>query len=112
MAAKTTTNLSPAALQDAAAKHKALLARYKSEPQVERSLSPLYEPYLGKVIQISINGITIAFPVDGISRKIPESFADELDSRRLAVDASIKKSKRMSDVGSNSEKYAGEIRMF
>lgn len=91
---------------------KELLAVYKAEEKVERSLSPLYEPYLGKVIQISINGITIAFPVDGTTHRIPQSFADEVDSRRMAVDAIIKKSKKMAKISENSETFPGELQMF
>lgn len=91
---------------------KELLEHYKAEPKVERSLSPLYEPYLGKVIQISINGITIAFPVNGTTHKVPQSFADEIDSRRMAIDATIQKSKRMSNTQSNVESTPGGIQMF
>lgn len=89
-----------------------LLAQYKAEEKVERSLSPLYEPYLGKVIQISINGITIAFPVNGTTHKVPQSFADEIDSRRMAVDATLLKAKKMAAVADNHESYPGELQMF
>lgn len=91
---------------------KELVNYYKSEELVERSLSPLYEPYLGKVVQISINGVTIAFPVNGTTHKVPASFADEIDSRRMAVDATLLKSKRMSAFTENKENYPGELQMF
>ena len=89
-----------------------LLDYYMHEEKVERSLSPLYEPYLGKVIQISINGITIAFPVNGSTHKVPQSFADEIDSRRMAIDASLLKAKSMSNISANKESYPGELQMF
>lgn len=89
-----------------------LIAYYKGEEKVERSLSPLYEPYLGKVIQISINGITIAFPVNGTTHKVPQSFADEIDSRRMAVDATLLKAKKMAAISDNHESYPGELQMF
>lgn len=91
---------------------KTLVKEYTGEKQVERSLSPLYAPYLGKAIQVQINGITIVFPVDGVSYKIPESFADAIDEKRMAIDATLNKAKAMADITKNSESYAGEIRMF
>ena len=75
-------------------------------------MSPLYQPYLGKVIQISINGITIAFPINGTSHKVPRSFADEIDSRVMAIDATINKAKKMADIPENHERYPGELQMF
>lgn len=91
---------------------KALLEKYKAQEKVERSVSPLYEPYLGKVLQISINGITIAFPINGSVHKVPQSFADEIDSRVMAIDATINKAKKMSAYQTNSESYPGELQMF
>ena len=104
---------SPATDMHAADKvRKELLTVYKAEEKVERSLSPLYEPYLGKVIQISINGITIAFPVNGTTHKVPQSFADEIDSRRMAIDATLLKAKKMSNIAENHENFPGELQMF
>lgn len=91
---------------------KQLLSHYKSEPLVARSVSPLYEPYLGKVLQLSINGITITMPINGTVHKVPQSFADEIDSRVMAVDATINKAKKMSSVAENVESYPGELQMF
>ena len=102
-----TTNLRSANLT-----RKSLVEEYKAEEQVTRSVSPLYQPYLGKVIQISINGITIAFPINGTSHKVPRSFADEIDSRVMAIDATINKAKKMADIPENHERYPGELQMF
>ena len=102
-----TTNLRSADLT-----RKSLVEEYKAEEQVTRSVSPLYQPYLGKVIQISINGITIAFPINGTSHKVPRSFADEIDSRVMAIDATINKAKKMADIPENHERYPGELQMF
>ena len=93
-------------------RRRSLLGKYKAEPKVKMSISPLYEPYLGKIVQISINGITIAFPVNGSVNEVPESFANEITSRIMAIDAKIQKGKKMSDAASNSETYAGQIQMF
>lgn len=102
-----TTNLRAADLT-----RKNLVEEYRSEEKVTRSVSPLYQPYLGKVIQISINGITIAFPINGTSHKVPRSFADEIDSRVMAIDATINKAKKMADIPENHERYPGELQMF
>ena len=91
---------------------KKLLLHYKDEEKVSRSVSPLYEPYFGKVMQISINGITIAFPIDGTTHQIPQTFADALDSRVMAIDAIIKKSKKMAKIPENYERNPGELKMF
>lgn len=112
MATTKKTQATDVNIHAADAARKALVTTYRNEPQVERSLSPLYADYLGKVVQISINGITIAFPVNGVTYKIPESFANEIDSRRMAIDATLNKAKRMSNITANSEKYAGELGMF
>lgn len=102
----------PRTIANAQTAKQKLLEQYRAEPKVERSLSPLYAPYMGKVIQISINGITIAFPVDGSTHTVPESFADEIDSRRMAVDATLLKSKKMGAVRENFEHFPGELQMF
>lgn len=102
-----TTNLRSADLA-----RKNLVETYKAEEKVARSVSPLYQPYLGKVIQISINGITIAFPINGTTHKVPQSFADEIDSRVMAIDATINKAKKMANIPENHENYPGELQMF
>jgi hypothetical protein len=91
---------------------KEMLNHYTAEPKVSRSLSPLYQPYFGRVMQVSVNGITIAFPVDGSSHDIPETFADAIDARRMAIDAMLTKSHRMSQIATNVEHYPGELQMF
>ena len=85
---------------------------YNSEPKVRYSVSPLYEVYLGKVHQLSINGITIAFPIDGTAHEIPESFASALAEKVAGIDAKLQKGKKMSDVANNHESYAGQIGLF
>lgn len=89
-----------------------LLEFYKECPKVKRSVSPLYAPYFGKVMQIQINGITIAMPIDGTFHDIPEPFADEIDARVMATDAIIKKGQKMSNISANAEAYPGALQMF
>lgn len=85
---------------------------YKAQQKRDVSISPLYKPYLGNVLTRSLNGIFIAVPVDGSHHEVPESFADDIDSVIMAIDASIKKATKMSDVHANVERYPGELPMF
>jgi hypothetical protein len=61
---------------------------------------------------VSINGISIFFKVDGSTQKVPKTFADEIASRRLAVDAILNKQHRMADIPNNNEKSPGELALF
>ena len=55
--------------------HESKLKRM-AEPKVPMYLSPMYRPYLGNVADITINGVSIFFPVDGNTYEVPRSFAD------------------------------------
>lgn len=91
---------------------KKLIAQYKAEPKVEMYLSPQYRPFFGNVMTVSINGISIFFPVDGKTYKIPQTFADEITARRLNVDKIITRTGKMANVSANAEKSPGEIALF
>lgn len=93
-------------------RRKELAKTYKAEDTREVSISPLYRPYLGRMLQISINGITVVVPVDGSIVKLPVSFADEVSSRVMAIDATLKKAERMADVNNNIEHSPGAFGMF
>ena len=87
-------------------------ARRLSEKKVSTYLSPMYRPYLGNVADITINGVTIFFPVDGNAYEVPSSFADEIARRRMAIDAMLTKQNRMADVANNHESTPGELKLF
>lgn len=99
-------------LMRAEKRRKDLLAEYKSEPKRGVYLSPMYRAYFGNVMQVSINGITIAFPVDGSVQEVPETFADEIEGRRRAIDAILNKQNLMASVGENFERTPGELNLF
>ena len=67
---------------------------YRGEELVPMYLSPMYRPYVGNVMRVMINGISIFFKVDGSTQMVPETFADEITARRLALDAMIMKQKK------------------
>jgi hypothetical protein len=90
-------------------RRKQLIRLYKAEAKVGITVSPLYAPYVGRVMPLYLNGIYVAVPADGASYLVPESFADMWDERRLALDAIIKKKEGMANVAGNVEKTPGEI---
>jgi hypothetical protein len=115
MPAKTTAAVMDDArkqLQQATDFKSQLLKQYMGEPQVPIYLSPMYRPYFGNIMQVAMNGITIAFPVDGSTRNVPQTFADEITRRRMAIDAQLTKQHRMTDIKSNAEGAPGELALF
>lgn len=100
------------ALQKAEARRRTLLKTYKEEDLVPMYLSPMYRPYVGNVMRVMINGISIYFKVDGSTQMIPKTFADEITARRMAIDDILTKQNRMSEVSSNAEASPGELELF
>ena len=91
---------------------KALAEEYKREPKKSVMVAPMYAPYFGKVMHVSINGCSIAVPCDGRPYHIPETFAAEVFRRINAVNDQQSKAKRYSDVNSNIEGAPGELALF
>ena len=89
-----------------------LAVRYRNEDKVTVSVSPLYRPYFGNVMKVSINGISINMPIDNTPHKIPKTFADEIYSRINAVDAIMKKQDRMANISANVEATPGELTLM
>lgn len=89
-----------------------LHAGYCNEEKVSMYLAPLYKPYFGNVMRVSINGISIFFRVDGSTQQVPKTFADEITSRRLAVDAINEKQTRMANIKENNESSPGALNLF
>lgn len=111
MASKAKTN-KPTSVSQADKRRKELGVRYRAEEKVPRYLSAMYRPYFGNVMQVSINGISIFFKVDGTVQKIPKTFADEIDSRRMRIDTMLARRTKLADVGNNYEKNPGELKLF
>lgn len=101
-----------AALSQHNVKLRDLKAYYTREKSIPVYLSPMYRPYLGRVADITVNGVTIFLPVDGQVYEIPETFADLVNQKRMAIDAMLTKQQRMSDVQVNHEHSPGELKLF
>lgn len=84
----------------------------KEQEYVPVQISPLYQPYFGKVHTVTINGASVAVPVDGKTYMIPETFAEEVAIRIYNQDQLIQKKNRLSDVTNNVESSPGELHIF
>lgn len=94
-------------------RRKELLKEYRAEEKVDCYLPPSYQAHFGKVMQVMINGIAIAFKVDGSKQKVPQSFADEIETRRLNVDAIENKKNAMANVQSMVDDFTpGSLELF
>lgn len=99
-------------LTNAEARRKKLLQVYREEDKVPMYLSPMYRPYFGNVMRVMVNGISIYFKVDGSTQYVPQTFADEITARRMAIDAILTKQHRMANIAANSESAPGELALF
>lgn len=120
MASKKQEVVSEAAVT--AASNKAVAAGEKERKSFAKSLkeqeyvpvqvSPLYRPYFGRVMTVTINGASIAIPVDGKTYKVPATFAEEIKVRIYRQDQLFAKKRKLSDVTNNIESSPGELRIF
>ena len=98
---------------EATSKRRELAKYYRNEEKVDIYLSPTYQPYVGKVMRVSINGVSIYFPVNGSTNAVPKTFADEITSRRMKVDEIITKQTRMADIPVNLDTATpGDTQLF
>lgn len=105
-------NTAATSFMQAEGRRKSLLKKYKEEEKVSIYLSPLYQPYFGKVMRVMINGISVYIKVDGSPHMIPRSFADEVHARRMRIDESLARQRRLSNVSANGEGAPGELELF
>lgn len=99
-------------LQAVEMKRRSLLKTYKEEDKLSVSISPLYKPYFGASMTVSVNGISVIIPCDGKTYKIPKTHAVEALGRIAKIDLMIDRGKKMKDVTSNVESTPGEIKFF
>ena len=91
---------------------KALAKAFKAQKKEAVQISPLYRPYFGRVMTVTLNGISVAVPCDGKSYEIPASFAEEVRVRIYKQDRLIQKKNRLGDVQRNFESSPGELNLF
>ena len=59
-------------------KQKSLINVYKNETRIPVRVAPSYAKYFGRVMHVSINGISVGIRCDGNTVELPESFAAEV----------------------------------
>ena len=91
---------------------KQLVKSMREQELVPVSVSPLYRPYFGRTMPVTINGASVYIPCDGKTYKVPKVFADEIKVRISNQDDLFAKKRRLSDVSNNFESSPGELRIF
>ena len=91
---------------------KMLAHSMKQQEKVPVSISPLYRPYFGRTMPVTINGTSVYVPCDGKTYLVPKMFADEIKVRISNQDELFAKKRRLSDVSKNFEASPGELRIF
>lgn len=91
---------------------KKLAKSMKEQELVPIQVSPLYRPYFGRTMAVTINGASVYIPCDGRTYKVPKVFADEIRVRISNQDELFAKKRRLSDVTNNIESSPGELRIF
>lgn len=93
-------------------KQKNLINVYKNEKKVPVRIAPSYAKYFGRVMRVSINGISIAVRCDGSTIELPESFAAEVLRRMTEMDKYENKLNKMSRYQDNLESRPGQLNFF
>jgi len=91
---------------------KELIKTYLKQEKRPVVLAPMYAPYFGNILTVSINGISIRIRVDGSSQMVPSSFADEIDYRRMRVDEQLRRLQRGANIKNNLEHNPGELPLY
>ena len=86
-----------------------LLEVYKNEPKQAVRVAPSYAKHFGKMMRVSINGISVTVPCDGQSIKLPETFATEVARRMAAIDAYENRQQKMANIKNNFESSPGQL---
>lgn len=106
------TAASNKAVAQAEKERKELAKSLKKQEYVPVQVSPLYRPYFGRVMTVTINGASIAIPCDGRTYKVPRTYAEEIKVRIYRQDQLFAKKRRLSDVTNNLEASPGELQIF
>jgi len=100
----------------ALAKAQALVAKNMADLKKQRlvpiAMAPMYRPYFGNTMTISLNNLSIYLPLDGKTYHIPEAYARIAQGRRRRVDEHVMRIARLADVKSNFEREAGELALI
>lgn len=107
--ANNTTHDEARAMVELEKKQRNVLEIYKAEPKINVRVAPSYAKYFGKLMRVSINGISVTVPCDGQSVALPETFATEVERRMRAMDKYENKQQRMANIQNNFESSPGQL---
>lgn len=88
---------------------KQLVKTYLSEKKIPVTISPLYAPYLGRVVPVLVNGIRVDIPADGRTYQINSTHASEIIAKINRINTMLARQKRAGDVSNNVESNIGEL---
>lgn len=91
---------------------KKLVGLYSKEPRVAVRVAPHYAKYFGRVMRVSINGISVAVKCDGNTVQLPESFAAEVLRRMSEMDKYDLRQENMANIQRNFETSPGQLNFF
>lgn len=94
------------------ARRKALGRTYAAEEKVSVMIAPMYAAHFGRIMHVSINGVSISVPCDGKPYNVPKTFAAEVQGRLRAINEQQAKAKRFSDISRNYERAPGELALY
>lgn len=87
-----------------------LVKKYLSEEKIPVTISPLYAPYLGKIVPVLVNGIRVDIPADGRTYQINSTHASEVIAKIRRINGMLARQKKAGDVTNNVERTIGELK--
>ena len=93
-------------------RQKSLVQTYATEEKVPVRVAPSYARYFGRVMRVSINGISVAVRCDGQTVMLPKTYAAEVSRRMSEMDKHELRLKGMSNVTKNFEASPGQLNFF
>ena len=93
-------------------RQKGLVQTYATEEKVPVRVAPSYARYFGRVMRVSINGISVAVRCDGQTVMLPKTYAAEVLRRMSEMDKYELRLSKMSNVTKNFEASPGQLNFF
>lgn len=89
---------------------RSLVKKYLSEKKIPVTISPLYAPYLGRIVPVLVNGIRVDIPADGRTYQINSTHASEIIAKVRRINGMLARQKKVGDVSNNVERNIGELK--
>jgi len=89
---------------------RSLVKKYLSEKKIPVTISPLYAPYLGRIVPVLVNGIRVDIPADGRTYQINSTHASEIIAKVRRINDMLARQKKVGDVSNNVERNIGELK--